>query len=37
MELDCYRRVPKKLQEEIVANRSDAKKSGAGAQYSTSA
>ncbi len=37
MELDCYRRVPKKLQEEIVADRSDAKKSGAGAQYSTSA
>jgi elongation factor G len=37
MELDCYRRVPKKLQEEIVANRSDAKKSGAGTQYSTSA
>ena len=37
MELDCYRRVPKKLQEEIVADRSDAKKSGAGTQYSTSA
>jgi elongation factor G len=37
MELDCYRRVPKKLQEEIVADRCDAKKSGAGAQFSTSA
>ncbi|MFP6700879.1 MAG: elongation factor G [Planctomycetaceae bacterium] len=37
MELDCYRRVPKKLQDEIVADRSDAKKSGAGTQYSTSA
>ena len=37
MELNCYRRVPAKLQEEIVANRCDAKKPGAaGTQYSTS-
>jgi len=37
MELDCYRRVPKKLQEQIVADRRDAKTSGVGTQYSTSA
>ena len=36
MELDCYRRVPAKLQEEIVSERRDAKQSGAGAHYSTS-
>ncbi len=37
MELDSYRRVPKKLQEKIVADRCNAKKSRAGApQLSTS-
>ena len=36
MELDCYRRVPAKLQEEIVSERRDSKQSGAGAHYSTS-
>ena len=36
MELDCYRRVPAKLQEEIVSERRDAKQSGAGSHYSTS-
>tara|TARA_B100000686_G_scaffold346584_1_gene433570 strand:- start:1596 stop:3815 length:2220 start_codon:yes stop_codon:yes gene_type:complete len=38
MELDCYRRVPTKLQEEIVSERRDPKKpGGVGTQYSTSA
>ena len=36
MELDCYRRVPAKLQEEIVSERLETKKPGAGAHYSTS-
>ena len=36
MELECYRRVPTKLQEEIVAERREAQQSGAGVQYSTS-
>lgn len=36
MELACYRRVPAKLQEEIVAERHEAQQSGAGVQYSTS-
>ncbi len=37
MELDSYRRVPAKLQEEIVSERRESTKSGAGAEYSTSA
>jgi elongation factor G len=36
MELDCYRRVPAKLQEEIVSERHEARRSGAGTQYITS-
>ncbi len=36
MELVCYRRVPAKLQEEIVSERLETKKPGAGAHYSTS-
>ncbi|MBQ17729.1 MAG: elongation factor G [Planctomycetaceae bacterium] len=36
MELHSYRRVPTKLQEEIVADRREAQQSGAGIQYSAS-
>ena len=37
MELLGYRRVPAKLQEEIVADRHESQQAGAGVQYSTSA
>ena len=36
MELHSYRRVPTKLQEEIVADRRESQQSGAGIQYSAS-